>query len=260
MRLDPAGRCLYAALHGAGSARPATAVVLVPPFLHELAASRRFLTEVAAGLAAHGIPCLRFDFFGTGDSAGSGDHFDFASMLVDLDIAVSAARDQTGASRVVLLAWRGAALAVNEWTGRGGQADRVVFWEPITDGAAWLQDLERQDIYERGERPGPRPGVNHLIDPADGQLMGYRASPRFRQDLSSACLATDSGGGGRPLPWAVVRSDVALPFDTSRVLALPDSAPSFQGGASMDTTFFLTPAVQRIVDELGAALQQEPWQ
>lgn len=255
--LEPSGRCLYAALHGGRSARAAVGVVLVPPLLHELAGSRRFLTEVAAGLAANGVPCLRFDFFGSGDSGGSGDRLDFASMHEDLDTAMAALRLQTGACRVVALAWRGAALVVNDWNSNGGRADRIVYWEPIIDGTTWLRDLERQDADERRERPGPRSGVRNSHDVADGQLMGYQASARLRQDLRNARLEKAAGNG--PRPWAVVRPDVALPLDVARRWGLPDGAPSFQGNASMDATFFLTPPVQRIVDELGVALREESW-
>src|SRR5687768_1570345 len=64
---DP--RRLYAALHAVAGA-PATGVLLVPPLLHEQPRSRRFIAEVASELAAIGLPCLRFDFLGTGDSPG----------------------------------------------------------------------------------------------------------------------------------------------------------------------------------------------
>lgn len=255
--LEPAGRCLYAALHGGRSARATVGVVLVPPLLHELAGSRRFLTEVAAGLAANGVPCMRFDFFGSGDSGGSGDVLDFASMHEDLDIAIAALRDQTGSGNVAVLAFRGAALFVHGWVSQGG-ADRVVYWEPIIDGATWLRDLEQQDAEERRERARLRAGFRNSNDEAGDHLMGYRASARLRHDLARSCL--EETADSRDRPWAIVRPDVVLPLDLARRWGLPDGAPGFQGNASMDATFFLTPAVQRLVDELGVALREEPWQ
>ena len=109
--LGPSSRRLYAALHRAAG-EASTGVVLVPPLLHELPRSRRFITEVASELAALGLPTLRFDFFGTGDSSGSGDALDFASMHIDLGLAVAALREQTRIARLVLLSWRGSALHV----------------------------------------------------------------------------------------------------------------------------------------------------
>jgi hypothetical protein len=35
---------------------------------------------------------------------------------------------------------------------------------------------------------------------------------------------------------------------------LPADAPTFQGGASMEATFFLSPPLERVVNELGRAV------
>ena len=69
--IGDAPRQLYAALHAAAAAR--VGVLMAPPLLHEQPRSRRVLVEVASRLAALGLACLRFDYFGTGDSAGDGE-------------------------------------------------------------------------------------------------------------------------------------------------------------------------------------------
>ncbi|MBW3549724.1 MAG: hypothetical protein KY442_02540 [Proteobacteria bacterium] len=270
MWLDPDARCLYAALHGV-PASASTGVVFAPPLLHEQPRSRRFLTEAAARLAALGLPCLRFDFFGTGDSDGSGDQLDFVSMRADLELATAALRARTGVERVVVLAWRGAVLPVMDWLSESSQVDLVVMWEPIVDGADWLGELEQVDAAERATRPRPRPGVPRSAPADDGQLMGFAVSQRFRRDLTSARLVDAPEGSARnsmqngktPLArhvplWAVIRQDVPpLPIRVDRVLPLPAKAPTFNGGASMEATFFLSPVLERVVDGLGRALLEE---
>ncbi|WP_460761479.1 alpha/beta hydrolase family protein [Lysobacter fragariae] len=254
--LGPPSRQLYAALHGVPGT-PSTGVVLVPPLLHEMPRSRRFIAEVAGALAAMGLPTLRFDFHGTGDSSGSGEDFDFASMHRDLDLAAAALRERTGITRLVLLAWRGSALALRGWLDRGGVADLIVLWEPIVDGGSWLQELVDGDVGERALRPPPRSGVPRLTDPGDGQLMGFAASQRLRGDLAQARLDVGARRGDAPV-WAIVRADLAeLPTDVARVLHLPAGAPSFNMGAAMDATFFLTPPVRSLVGELGQAMRAE---
>jgi alpha-beta hydrolase superfamily lysophospholipase len=229
----------------------------VPPLLHELSRSRRFLTEVANEFASMGLPCLRFDFHGTGDSSGDAEALDFASMQRDLDVAANALREKTGIERLALVAWRGSALAVQAWLERGGAAELVVLWEPIVDGASWLQELLVGDAGERASRPPPRPGVPRLTDPSDGQLMGFPASPRLRDDLKQSRLHGDPARGRAPV-WAVVRSEAgALPLQLAKVLSLPSGAPSFNVGAAMDATFFLTPPVRDLVGELGQAMRRE---
>jgi hypothetical protein len=248
-------RRLYAALHP-GDAK--TGVVLVPPLLHEQPRSRRFIAEVASELAALGLPCLRFDFLGTGDSAGEGDELDFASMQRDLDLAAASLRKATGVDRVVMLAWRASALVVQGWLERGGAADLLVLWEPVVDGDTWLRELVAGDLGERELRPPPRPGIARATDPADGQLMGFPATERFRGDLARARMSP--GRQGDAPVWLVVRSDPAdLPLDIARVLALPANAPVFDMGAAMDATFFLTPQVREVVAQLGQAVRAEAW-
>ena len=254
--MGPASHRLYAALHGVAGV-PSTGVVLVPPLLHELPRSRRFIAEVASELAAIGLPTLRFDFHGTGDSSGTGDDIGFASMHRDIDQAVAALREKTGIRRLVLVGWRGASLVLRGWLDRGGSADLVVLWDPIVDGGYWLQELMHGDVGERAVRPPPRRGIPRLTDPSDGQLMGFPASPQLREDLARTHLGGGTRRGDVPV-WAIVRAGVAdLPKDIARVLQLPENAPVFNVGAAMDATFFLTPGVRNLIGELGQAVFEE---
>jgi hypothetical protein len=257
--IGPASRRMYGAFHGATG--PATVgVVLVPPLLHEQPCSRRFLTEVAGELAALGLPCLRFDFHGTGDSGGVDADVDFDSMRQDLDLATDALRERAGVRRLALLAWRASALPLRAWLQQGGWADLVVLWEPVADGDHLLRTLVAADSGERRSRPRPRPGVVPLDDPDDGQLMGVPVSPRLRAELAQARLSASGEGARQPPCWAVVRADApALPFEVARALQLPAAAPAFVATASMDSTFFLTPPVREFVGRLGQALRSEAW-
>lgn len=253
--LEADSRCLYAALHPAQAPQRPVGVVCVPPLLHEQPRSRRFVTEVASGLAALGMPCLRFDFEGSGDSAGAGERLDFDSMRADLDLAVAALRAQTGVERVVLLAWRAAALAVWSWLASGRQVDRIVLWEPVTDGAQWLAELERLDAHERARRPRPRPGVPRTADPNDGQLIGFGASPAFRQGLAGSRITEAQA---LPVPaWVVVHEAAAAPAGFDRVFTLPSGTPSLGAGtAGMESAFFMSPPLERAVTDLGHALME----
>lgn len=250
-------RQLYAALHRPVSAKTRTGVLFVPPLLHEQPRSRRFMTEVASGLAALGLPCLRFDFFGTGDSNGTSEQLDFDSMSADIAIAARALRERAGVERIAMLAWRGASLALWRWFVGGGDASRLVFWEPLVDGAAWLAKLEQDDAGERGS-PDRYP-LLHVARAAasDNQLMGFAVSQRLRRDLTAARLAND--GDIRQVPlWAILRPGEQAPsLRLARTFALPVDAPEFGSSTRMDATMFVTPRLQQVVDELGRALAAE---
>lgn len=258
--LDEASRCLYAAIHPAapgGFPGALPGVLIVPPLLHEQPRSRRFVTEVASGLAAMGMPCLRFDFYGTGDSDGTGDQLDFGSMHRDLDLAIAALRARTGVDAVVVLGWRAAALPLFDWLRDRRSANLLVLWEPLADGQRWLADLEREDAAERRQRPRPRPGVPRLADVNDGQLMGFAASAQLRRELARTRLVAEPHAPAVPI-WVVIRPDApALSIQVARTFLLPSAIPTFTGGTTMEATFFLSPLLERVVNDLGLALVDE---
>lgn len=245
----------YAAFHPAPG-RATTGALLVPPLFHEMPRSRRFLTEVASEVAAAGLPCLRFDFLGTGDSGGRGEVQDFDSMCADLDLAAATLRELAQVQRLVALAWRAGALVVDAWLARGGAVDHVVSWEPVPDGADWLRELVECDRIERDRRPPPRPGVARTSDASDGQLMGFPVSPRLRGELE-AFVPGRGTRRGNGVAWAIFGSGGGATADRyTRTFRLPAGAPSFSRGAAMDATFFLTPAVRATVAEMARALRQ----
>ncbi len=233
----PTRRC-YAVLHGAGGS---TGVLMASPLLHEQPSSRRALVDVAARLAALGLPTLHFDWYGTGDSAGAGECHDVAAMHEDLDAAMSALRER-GVARVVLLAWGAASLVVSSWPGRAALPAWAA-WEPVTDGAAWLAALLAADGAERQLRYGGQ-------QPAEGDmnLMGVPVSAAWRAGIGASRLAM----APPPAPWIVARPG-EVPEGAPRHFALPADAPRLDRGVGVETTLFLPRTVFAVVDELGRA-------
>lgn len=252
--LGQGGRRLYAALHPAAAA---LGMLVVAPLLHEQQRTRRLVTELASTLAGHGLPCLRFDFFGSGDSDGACDQLDFASIATDLDLAVRALRATAGVERVGVLVMRGAALPVCSWLERGGDADLLVVWEPLFDGPAWLAQLEEQDATERcsAERYPLSRGAR-AVD-TDGQLMGFPVSQTMRRDIAGAALPDQDCHRSRPC-WGVLRDDArAVALQLDRLFSIPPDTARIGGAASMDSTMFMTPSLQRLVALLAADLGRE---
>lgn len=247
---------LYAALHRPGNAEATRGVLLVPPLLHEQPRSRRFITEVASAFAANGIAALRFDFYGSGDSAGRSDELQLSTMHDDLRRACAALRSHTGASRIAVMAWRASALVVCDWICHGGEASELILWEPILDGRAWLEDLVRADAIERcspHRYTGRRPLT---VDASDSQLMGYAVTHMLRDAMVSATITT---AATPPVPvWLIDRADMvdgnSPRIAAARTLELPDEAPRFGGSTRMDESLFMSPRMERFVDVLARNL------
>jgi pimeloyl-ACP methyl ester carboxylesterase len=96
--------------------------------------AHRTLRQLALKLTSLGYHTLRFDYFGTGDSAGEIAHIDPAGMQSDLESAIEAAQDIAGADRVALIGLRlGANLAAHVAALHCSDLEALVLWDPIGD-------------------------------------------------------------------------------------------------------------------------------
>lgn len=249
--LGPPGRRLYAGLHCAMPNRAGLGLVLAPPLLAEQPRSRRLLFEIAGEFASQGLPCLRFDYYGTGDSDGPGEAHDLRAMHADLDAAVAGLRERAGVTRIAVMAWRGGALAACDWA-RRRRVDALVLWDPVENGAAWLRELEAADGRERVSPDRYPHGAGSA--PGDGQLMGYPVSSTWRRDIGALRLA-DTASVLHTRLWAVLRSAGPAPDWAHRSFVLPRGTPQFEGDTRMDATLFLSPALRAMIGDLGRELQ-----
>lgn len=118
------------------------ALVICPPHGYEELCSHRALRHLALAAAAAGIPCLRIDYHGTGDSAGSDlDAGRLEAWERSIGDAIDELRARSGHRRVALFGLRlGAALAARVAAARG-DVDDVVLWATVASGRSYLREL-----------------------------------------------------------------------------------------------------------------------
>ena len=92
-------RRLLGIYEAARHARANRAVVLCHPWGAEYIHGYRAMRQLAKMLTANGIHTLRFDYFGTGDSAGSTTAGDLSGWETDIQSAIEELKDTTGASQ-----------------------------------------------------------------------------------------------------------------------------------------------------------------
>lgn len=133
MLIGNADRPLHAVFTAASGKRRRRAVVFCPAFGAEFTRTHRASRLLAQRLAANGFDTLRFDYYGTGDSAGEDHEFTADGAVDDALAAIAEAQDLSGARRVMLVGMRdGAAIALRAAAHARG-VDRLVLWDPVID-------------------------------------------------------------------------------------------------------------------------------
>lgn len=166
----PPGGRLFGIAHPVARAA-AGATVLCSPFGHEHIQSHRAYRRLAALLSEAGRPALRFDYYGTGDSAGRGDEARLSRWVADAGTALALAGNRFGHAGLALVGARlGAAVAALAAARRSDVAS-LVLWDPVARGRTYLSELH-------GMRREARRSAHLLDDPGgsgdDGEeVLGY---------------------------------------------------------------------------------------
>ena len=188
----PHARRLFGVYHPAATAQVRASVLMCPPLLHEHFRSYRFFSQVASELASGGVPCFRFDYFGTGDSEGDDNRFSPAETRQDILLAADELRRSSHGAPLILMGVRGSALFASR-DARVVDAAALWLWQPVTDGAAYLETLRARDRSERNSR-FRFPLVRGEAKAGPHDLMGFALSDRFDQELSACSISGDAGG------------------------------------------------------------------
>jgi pimeloyl-ACP methyl ester carboxylesterase len=165
-------RQLLGIYEAARRSKASRAVVLCHPWGAEYIHAYRAIRQLAKMLTVNGIHTLRFDYFGTGDSAGDTTAGDPSGWETDIQSAIEELKDTTRATRVSLVGLRlGATLAANVAVRMGAVVDSLVLWDPIVSGADYLTELHH------AARTGwflPRRAVARPADQGGGhEIMGF---------------------------------------------------------------------------------------
>jgi uncharacterized protein len=181
--LGNAQRRLYGVYHSAArSSRHA--VLLCYPGMQEYNSAHWAFRRLAATLARDGHHVMRFDYYGTGDSAGGTEDGNPTLWLEDVRQAAEELKDQSGARSLSVIGLRlGATLATLASAG-GLQASRLLLWEPVISGRAYVKELETLDerrnlmLLHANRTRGRR-----------DELLGHAFPPALRSAIEALDLA-----------------------------------------------------------------------
>jgi alpha/beta superfamily hydrolase len=178
------GRQLFG-MHHPPLARHAAprSIVLCPTLGQEGIRAHRAFRQLATQLARLGHHALRFDYHGTGDSAGDAEGATLDGWTTDVAAAVSELQDMGGPADVALVGLRfGAVLATR--AAASVPVRELVLWDPVMAGDAYVDDLDR--II------GATTPARAAVTSATGAvgLGGIHVSPPLLAGIRDARLAT----------------------------------------------------------------------
>jgi alpha-beta hydrolase superfamily lysophospholipase len=205
-------------------------VVIASPLGYEYWSSHRSLRTLAESLARAGWHTLRFDWDGTGDSAGAADDPDrVAAWRASLAHAVAAMR-AAGMQRVVLIGVRlGGTLALLDAAALG--VDEIVACAPVPSGKRFVKELKLLGIADP-ERAGHVMYAGLTIDPDTASDLAHidllKAVPPAvsrtllvtRSDSANDRLSASLGAGGHNVDVRVcdeMRSMLDVPSEDATV-------------------------------------------
>jgi len=177
--------------------RSSLGVVLCSAFADEDLSAHQGWRELAGMLSARGLPTLRFDLPGTGDSAGTLPEAGLMEAWLDgVADAVAFLRRHAGVTSVALAGLRLGAVVAGLAAERLGGVAALVLLAPPASGRAYLRELR---LIQRIATLGPAEATSWL------DVGGHRLSPAVLREIEAVALPAQLAArrvllaGGRPL-------------------------------------------------------------
>ncbi|MFM0029857.1 alpha/beta fold hydrolase [Paraburkholderia madseniana] len=163
-------------------------VVLCNPFGHEAMWLHQALRELAQRLAARGVPVLRFDYRGTGDSIdGEGlvCPTDWADEVIE---AIDYLRGITGIERVSLAGFRlGATVAA--WAARKREIESIAMLAPVRLTRLFWREM---NILNQTWKQTAGVGADHeQTQPGARDILGHRVSAQALETIGDLDLCNE---------------------------------------------------------------------
>ena len=187
LMFGPADRPLLGFYHAPLTHSPrSVAVVLCNPIGYEAMSVHRTYRHLAERLAANGFPVLRFDYDGTGDSAGvTDDPGRMRAWMGSIKLAIAQSRALSGAARVALFGVRFGATLATLAAIEDGEIDAVVSWAPVISGRVHVREIRGFRLLKDSKAPEKR---------SDGseQVGGYLFTAETLGEMSTIDLLAPS--------------------------------------------------------------------
>ena len=163
-------------------------VLLCYPLAQEYMRSHWAFRQLVSQLAKTGLHCMRFDFYGSGDSAGASVDGSMAQWHNDVETGLTELKDMAGISKVSLVGLRfGAAIAATAPV-QAHKVKNLVLWDPVVNGAAYMDNLRRlHDSMLKHHKHYKNPWLKS-VNGEPTEIFGFTFSERMLGDIQALDL------------------------------------------------------------------------
>jgi pimeloyl-ACP methyl ester carboxylesterase len=147
--------------------------------------AHRVLRRLAERLSESGYHVLRFDYYGTGDSAGAREEGDLASWGDDASLAVNELRDMSGFPTVAAFGVRLGAVVGWRLAQARDDVHTVVLWDPVVDGAGYVQELVSAQAESDRWSLSPAPRRRRAWRDQPLHALGFPLATPMRQSIEA---------------------------------------------------------------------------
>ncbi len=159
-------------------------IVLCYPFGQEYMRVHRAYNRLATMLSNKGFHVLRFDYRGTGDSAGDLKDMTPDDWIDDITIAIQELKDMAGLTKVGLIGLQLGALLAAKVVSYRADLSKLILWDPVITGKEYIDTLKSHIVKKQLTHND----IN-FVD-LDGHLhfRGYMMSTSFQSVLNTMNL------------------------------------------------------------------------
>lgn len=160
-------------------------VVLCRPMGYEAICSYQTYTQLAENLSEAGFDCMRFDYDGTGDSAGSDtDAHRVNAWVKSITTAALTLKKLSGVSRLSLFGVRLGATLAAEAALKIDNVTSLVLWAPCVTGRAFVRELRAGSALRSQPEPEEGDATERNIE-----SLGHLYTPQTIRELTTLkCL------------------------------------------------------------------------
>ena len=173
-----------------------TGIVICQPFGYEALCAHRGMRSIAESATRLGIPTLRFDYSGTGDSEDVGFEANQLELWTqDVTSAVAELRRRTAVEQVCLLGLRLGALVAAAIARRCKPVTSLILIAPVLNGQRYVRELKVTNLAGLLTSQPARASGNQQSEPPDPasdvmEISGFPLLPATRAALAEVDLLT----------------------------------------------------------------------